>query len=70
MFVPAGVGEGHLMGALPREWNRSVGVSLSEGANRATTDADVSAPGAGVRTVVVTAQEDLEVAREVTRVLG
>jgi acetate kinase len=45
-------------------------VSLSEGANRATTDADVSAPGAGVRTVVVTAQEDLEVAREVTRVLG
>jgi acetate kinase len=47
-----------------------LGVSLSEGANRATTDADVSAPGAGVRTVVVTAQEDLEVAREVTRVLG
>ena len=33
---------------------------------RATGDADVSAPGAAVRTLVVTAREDLEIARQVT----
>jgi acetate kinase len=47
-----------------------LGVSLDPGQNRATSDADVSAADAAVRTVVVTAQEDLEVAREVRRVLG
>jgi acetate kinase len=35
-----------------------------------TADADVSAAGAAVRTVVVTAREDVEVAREARRVLG
>jgi acetate kinase len=45
-------------------------VTLDEDANQATSDADVSAPGARVRTVVVTAAEDLEVSREVRRVLG
>jgi acetate kinase len=47
-----------------------LGVRLDGRANRATTDADVSAPGAAVRTVVVTAQEDLEVAREVRSMLA
>jgi acetate kinase len=47
-----------------------LGVALDEDANQATSDADVSAPGARVRTVVVTAAEDLEVSREVRRVLG
>jgi acetate kinase len=34
------------------------------------TDADISAPGAGVPTLVVKAREDIEVAREVRRVLS
>jgi acetate kinase len=46
-----------------------LGVLLDDVTNRATADADVSAEGARVRTVVVTAQEDLEVAREVRRLL-
>jgi len=47
-----------------------LGVEVDTGANEATADADVSADQARVRTVVVTAQEDLEVAREVRRILG
>ena len=46
-----------------------LGVALDQAANRATSDADVTAGAASVRTVVVTAAEDLEVSREVTRVL-
>jgi acetate kinase len=46
-----------------------LGVELDPVANLATADADVSARGAAVRTVVVTAREDVEVAREVRRVL-
>jgi acetate kinase len=43
-----------------------LGVRIAPEANeRATGDADVSAPGAAVRTVVVTAREDLEIARQV-----
>jgi acetate kinase len=33
-------------------------------------DADVSAPGAAARTVVVTAAEEVEIAREARRLLG
>jgi acetate kinase len=48
-----------------------LGVILDGEANRATTgDADVSGSDAAVRTVVVTAAEDVEVSREVRRVLG
>ena len=46
-----------------------LGVELGAAANLATADADLSAEGARVRTVVVTAREDLEVAREVRGVL-
>jgi acetate kinase len=46
-----------------------LGVGLDEQANRATGDADVSGHDARVRTVVVTSREDVEVAREVRRVL-
>jgi acetate kinase len=47
-----------------------VGVALDDARNRtAEPDADVSAPGAAVRTLVLTAREDLEVARQVRRVL-
>jgi acetate kinase len=48
-----------------------LGAALDEPRNQATTgDADISAPGAQVATVVVTAREDLEVARQVRAVLG
>lgn len=41
-----------------------LGAELDETANRAsTTDTDISAPGARVRTLVITAREDLEIAR-------
>ena len=47
-----------------------LGVAVDDAANQATSDADVSAADARVRTVVVTAAEDVEVGREVRRVLG
>jgi acetate kinase len=48
-----------------------LGVALDPDANaRADADADVGAPGAAVRTLIMTAREDLEVAREVRAVLG
>jgi len=47
-----------------------LGVVLDPSANRATEDADISADGAAVRTVVVSAAEDVEISREVRRVLG
>ncbi len=47
-----------------------LGVVLDEAANAATADADITAPGASVQTVVVSAAEDVEIAREVRRVLG
>lgn len=47
-----------------------LGVALDEAANRATEDADLTADGAAVSTVVVTAAEDVEISREVHRVLG
>jgi acetate kinase len=46
-----------------------LGVALDDAANEAAEDADISAGGAAVRTVVVTAAEDVEIAREVRRVL-
>lgn len=48
-----------------------LGVALDEDANRVTTsDGDISAAGATVRTVVVTASEATEIARETLRVLS
>lgn len=48
-----------------------LGVALDVDANaRAVPDVDVSAPDARVRTLVVRAREDLEIAREVRAVLG
>jgi len=48
-----------------------LGVALDDGRNRATTaDGEISRQGAVVRTVVVTAREDLEVRRQVLDVLG
>jgi acetate kinase len=47
-----------------------LGVALDAGANAdATADAEIGAPDAAVRTLVVTAREDLEVARQVRAAL-
>jgi acetate kinase len=48
-----------------------LGVALDQQANaRATADAEIGDPGAAARSIVVTAREDLEVARGVRRVLA
>jgi len=48
-----------------------LGVAIDPDANaRATSDADIGTPCATVRTLVVTAREDLEVARQVRALLG
>jgi acetate kinase len=48
-----------------------LGVELDVAANAAASaDAEIGAPGAAVRTLVVTAREDLEVAREVREALA
>jgi acetate kinase len=48
-----------------------LGVALDAGANAdATADAEIGAPDAAVRTLVVTAREDLEVARQVRAALA
>ena len=48
-----------------------LGVALDAAANAAATaDAEIGAPGAAVRTIVVTAREDLEVARQVRAALS
>jgi acetate kinase len=50
---------------------RHLGVAIDEATQADVSgDADITAPGAAVSTVVVTAREDVEVAREVHRVLG
>jgi acetate kinase len=48
-----------------------LGVQVDGGTNAAVSgDADISATEARVRTVVVTSREDLQIAREVARLLG
>jgi acetate kinase len=49
---------------------RFLGVEVDRSANRATADADLTADGAIARTVVVTAAEDVEVARETVAVIA
>ncbi|HEV7188218.1 MAG TPA: acetate/propionate family kinase [Blastococcus sp.] len=72
LVLTGGVGEhawqvrAGLAAALPH-----LGLALDEAANPTTTaDGDISAPGAQVRTVVVTAREDLEIRRQLLEVLG
>ena len=48
-----------------------LGVAVDEGANaRGTGDVEISAPGAAARVLVVTAAEDLEIARQTARTLA
>jgi acetate kinase len=72
LVLTGGVGEhawqlrADLAAALPH-----LGLALDPGRNRTTTaDADISAPDAEVRAVVVTAREDLEIRRQVLDVLA
>ena len=41
-----------------------LGIRLDPGWNQATADAEIGDPGAPVRTLVITAREDIEVARQ------
>jgi acetate kinase len=72
LVLTGGVGEhswqvrAALAEALPH-----LGVGVDAGLNRAATaDADITADGAAVRTVVVSAREDLEIRRQVLAVLA
>jgi acetate kinase len=72
LVLTGGVGEhswqvrAALAEALPH-----LGLAVDADLNRTTTaDADISAPGAAARTVVVTAREDLEIRRQVLAVLA
>jgi len=48
-----------------------LGVAIDEDANSgAQGDADISAPGSAVRTAVITAREDIEIARQARAVLA
>ena len=48
-----------------------LGVAVDEGRNAAAEpDCDVSAPGAAVRTLVIAAREDIEIARQVRATLA
>jgi acetate kinase len=71
LVVTGGVGEhAWQVRAALADALRHLGIDVDADRNRATTaDADISAPGAPVRTVVVTAREDLEIQRQVLDVL-
>jgi acetate kinase len=48
-----------------------LGVAVDEGRNAAAQpDCDISAPGAAVRTLVIAAREDIEIARQARAVLA
>jgi acetate kinase len=66
-----GVGEhAHEVRAAVADRLAFLGVALDVAANvRANGDADITASGAGVRSVVVTAREDVEMARQVRDLL-
>jgi acetate kinase len=72
LVFTAGVGEN--AGSIRQETVRRLrflGVAIDESANATCTpDADITAPGALVHTLVVAAREDLEVARETRAVLA
>lgn len=72
LVMTGGIGE-HApeVRSLAAEGIAHLGASLDETTNAATTsDGDISSPGARVRTVVVTASEASEIARETRRVAG
>jgi len=70
LVFTGGVGE-HAPVVRSRATPAFLGAALDEPANQAAIgDADISAPGARVATVVVTAREDAEIARQVRAVLS
>ena len=71
LVFTGGVGERSApVRALAAEGLGFLGVALDQAANEAEGDREITAPGAAVRTVVVAAREDLEIARQVRSLLG
>jgi acetate kinase len=72
LVFTGGVGErAPVVRAAAADRVRFLGVGVDAGANeRVSGDADITAGDAEVRTLVVTAREDLEIARQVRAVLG
>jgi acetate kinase len=72
LVFTGGVGErAARVRALAAAGLRFLGVELDEAANaRVDGDAEIGAPGAAARALVVTAREDLEIARQVRALLG
>jgi acetate kinase len=72
LVFTGGVGEhAHAVRARTADGLAFLGVALDAQANaRATADAEIGAAGAPVRALVITAREDLEVARQVRTLLG
>jgi acetate kinase len=72
LVFTGGVGErAPRVRALAAAGLRFLGVELDEAANaRVDGDAEIGAPGAAARALVVTAREDLEIARQVRALLG
>jgi acetate kinase len=72
LVFTGGVGErAPRVRALAATGLRFLGVELDEEANaRVDGDAEIGAPGAAARALVVTAREDLEIARQVRALLG
>ena len=67
---PAGIGE-HQPAIRARAVPGFLGAALDERRNQAAAaDADISAAGSAVRTLVITSREDIEIARQVRALLG
>src|SRR5215469_16667229 len=65
LVFTGGVGEYHWqIRAAAAEGLGFLGVELDPGRNSATADAEIGSPSARVRTLVVTAREDIEIARQ------
>ena len=70
LLFTGGVGE-HQPPIRARAAPSFLGAAIDEQRNQAaSSDADITAPGAAVRTLVITAREDIEIARQVRAVLS
>jgi acetate kinase len=72
LVYTGGVGErASVVRAAVAEGLGYLGVAVDEARNAATTwDGEISAPGAAVRTLVITSREDVEIAGQVRQLLG
>jgi acetate kinase len=71
LVFTGGIGEHNpAVRAAATEGLRFLGAAIDPGRNGAMADADISEPGAVVRTLVITAREDIEIARQSRAVLA